>query len=35
MAIASTTASHGFHPRLSPFVLPFVTTLPSTKPAMP
>ena len=35
MTIARTTPSQGFQPRLSPFVFPFVTTLPSTKPAIP
>ena len=29
------TPSHGFQPRFRPFVFPFVTTLPSAKPAMP
>ncbi len=34
-AIPMRTPSHGFQPRLRPFVLPVVVALPSTKPAMP
>ena len=35
IASASRTPHHGFQPRFSPFVLPFVVALPSTKPATP
>jgi len=35
MPIARSTPSHGLHPRLRPFVFPFVTTFPNTKPAIP
>ena len=33
--IPKATPHHGFHPRLRPFVFPFVVALPSTKPAIP
>ena len=33
--IPITTPAHGFQPRFSPFVFPFVTTLPRAKPATP
>jgi len=35
IAIPTRTPHHGFQPRLSPFVLPFVVALPRTKPAIP